>query len=225
MAKALIVVDVQRDFLPGGPLAVPDGNAVVKPLRNQMPHYDLVVFTQDWHPSHHFSFRGKPEFKDGSWPKHCVAKSRGAEIDTRLITAALGTPTFFVEKGQNPEREDYSGFQGIVHKCVLRSGFRNVAEARKYEGLDLGSALDRFRTMNLVTGKIEKIIYVTVGGLALDYCVKATALDAESRGYGVTVDLDATRAVNKGSGWQAIEEFHERHMNLLGSPSHGVMTP
>jgi len=167
--RALIVVDVQNDFCPGGALAVPDGNAVVEPINRMARESQFVVATRDWHPPDHGSF-GR---HGGPWPVHCVAGTPGAElhpgVDRDLVDAVL-------DKGQAPDREGYSGFEGTELERLLRD-----------RGVDS----------------------VDVAGLALDYCVKATALDARRAGFDVAVHRAATRAVEvqPGDGERAVEEL------------------
>lgn len=205
---ALIVVDVQRDFLPtgrpAGSLPVPTGDKVATPLRRAMLHHELIVFTQDWHPPDHCSFSDNPQYTDLSWPPHCVQHTRGAEIDTRLLAAAIAQPTFFVEKGYLKNRDAYSGFDGYVHKSVIGS-LRENAIDRQFEDLSLAEALDK-----------RGVEEVTVGGLALDYCVKATAIDANRLGFHTTVDLNMTRPVAPETGQQAVNYLLAQNIVVKG---------
>jgi nicotinamidase/pyrazinamidase len=166
---ALIVVDVQNDFCPGGALAVRGGDEVVEPLNWLMRQHDLVVATRDWHPPDHSSF----EEQGGRWPAHCVQDTRGAELRSGLDERAIDV---VVDKGQAPDEEGYSAFDGTDLAQLLRE--RDIEE-------------------------------VHIGGLALDYCVKATALDALKAGFPVTVHLNATRPVEveEGDGERAVEEL------------------
>ncbi len=166
--EALIVVDVQNDFCPGGALAVPDGDQIldaVNRLANEMP---LVVATRDWHPPDHGSFAER----GGTWPVHCVRDTPGAQLHPDL-EASIDA---IIDKGQARERDGYSGFEDTALERLLRD--RGV------------------ETVHIV-------------GLALDYCVKATALDAREAGFGVVVHRDAIRAVNVESGddERAVEEL------------------
>lgn len=105
---ALIVVDVQNDFLPGGRLVVEDGDQVV-PLTNMLaPLFEHVVYTRDWHPSDHVSFADPPEYRDGSWPAHCIQGTEGAEFPPNL---KIARDALIVDKGDDPTVEAYSGFQ------------------------------------------------------------------------------------------------------------------
>lgn len=175
--RALIAVDVQNDFCPGGALAVPDGDAVVAPVNRLASASEFVVATRDWHPPDHGSFSEQ----GGVWPVHCVAGTPGAElhagIDRDLVDAV-------VDKGQERGREGYSGFEGTELERLLRE---------------------------------HDVDAVDVVGLALDYCVKATALDARRAGFAVTVHRGATRAVEvaPGDGERAVEELRAAGVEVL----------
>jgi len=175
--RALIVVDVQNDFCPGGALAVPDGEAVVEPVNRLASQSSFVVATRDWHPPDHGSFAEQ----GGPWPVHCVAGTRGAElhpgIDRGLLDAVL-------DKGQARDREGYSGFEGTELERLLRE---------------------------------HQVDAVDVAGLALDYCVKATALDAKRAGFDVIVHRNATRAVDvvPGDGDRAVEELRAAGVQVV----------
>ena len=162
MAQALIIVDFQNDFCPGGALAVPEGDEIAGRLNDLAGsgEFDLVVATRDWHPPDHGSFAEQ----GGPWPVHCVAGTPGAELHHALDPTAIDV---VVDKGQDPATEGYSGFQGTELATLLRE--RDVHE-------------------------------VTVVGLATDYCVKNTALDALQEGLAVTVDSTATRGVDVQAG-------------------------
>ncbi len=180
--NALILVDLQNDFLPGGALAVPHGDEVI-PLANALQdRFDLVVATQDWHPSNHISFAanhpgrrigdiidldGRPQVL---WPTHCVQGTRGAELAAGLAKTKIART---IHKGTDPNIDSYSGFFDNGH---LRS-----------------------------TGLAEYLREQSVGGvymlgLATDYCVKATALDAVGLGLETYLIEDACRGVNLALG-------------------------
>lgn len=175
--RALILVDIQNDFCPAGALAVPDGDAVVRVANQLMPHFPLVVATQDAHPRNHQSFAanhpGKQPYElidlhglpQVLWPVHCVAGTPGAAFHPELSQSGIHA---VFPKGTDPEIDSYSGF------------FDNGQ--RKSTGLD---AFLRAR------GADE--LYVL--GLATDYCVKATALDAQRLGFRTFVVEDGCRAV------------------------------
>jgi nicotinamidase-related amidase len=166
---ALLAVDVQGDFLPGGSLAVPDGDAVVAPLLDAAGRAEMVVATRDWHPPNHVSFAER----GGPWPAHCVAGTPGAELHRDVDRIA----DVVVSKGTNVDVEAYSGFDGTPLAGMLRAA---------------------------------GITRVLVGGLATDYCVRATALAALREGFEVVVLRDAMRAVEvqPGDGVRALEEMH-----------------
>ena len=180
--NALILVDIQNDFVPGGALAVPDGDAVVAQANDLMPHYDLVVATQDWHPENHSSFVDQhPDHEVGDlieldgmqqvlWPRHCVQGTPGADFVPGLNLDGIH---HIVHKGTNPEIDSYSGF------------FDN--ERRQ------ATELDAILRQN-------EVVAVTIVGLATDYCVKFTAMDACELGYRTTVIYDAVRGVELNPG-------------------------
>ena len=175
---ALIIVDVQGDFLPGGALAVPDGDQVVGPLITAGSAADVVVFTRDFHPPDHISFADDPKFVDKSWPSHCVAGTSGATIHPDLREVFPEAPVF--SKGTKQDVEEYSGFAGVSNTDVDLETYL----------LDQG------------------VTDVWVGGLALDYCVKATALDAiDQWPYDTYVIADATRPVSHTTGVQAVADM------------------
>lgn len=178
--KALILVDIQNDFLKGGSLEVPFGNEVIAVCNELMlsQEFDLIVATQDWHPANHSSF--KQNSPEGIWPVHCVQDSFGALLHKNLNRGI----DVVIKKGENPLIDSYSGF------------FDND----KTSATDLDNVL-----------KVNHIKEVIVVGLALDYCVKFTALDAVKLGYKTSVKLSATRAVNLSpmDGDNAIKELQQ----------------
>lgn len=190
MATALIIVDVQRDFLPGGALGVTDGHRIIRPLIDFGKSYmiDHVVLTRDWHPADHISFSDEPKFVDKSWPSHCVQGTPGAEIDPEIIEAFPDAP--IVSKGYDRDVEAYSGFDGTLSD---------------------GTTLDEYLHNNFVAG-------VFVGGLALDYCVKATAFGAWHSGFAVDVLLDLTRPVTYLTGALAVADLaHWSGINCIAA--------
>jgi nicotinamidase/pyrazinamidase len=157
VSQALIIVDFQNDFTPGGALAVPEGDVIATKINalSGSGDYDLVVATRDWHPADHSSF----EVNGGRWPVHCVAGTRGAQLHADLDQSRIDV---IVDKGQDVGTDGYSGFAGTDLDALLRA---------------------------------RGITQVTVVGLATDYCVKNTALDALRAGFAVTVDGGAVRGV------------------------------
>lgn len=199
--RALIIVDYQNDFLPGGALGVADGHQAYLPLRKLMGDVDIIVFTRDWHPEDHCSFVEpglNPEYRDGSWPKHCVQGTEGAEIDDALWDEAVDTdkPVILVNKGFEQDKEAYSGFQGIVSRTL------------NYTGADLNGAILAQVLYRLNVNRID------IGGLALDYCVKATALDARTHCGNTNVYLAATRPVAYLTGAAAVAELAVKGVRL-----------
>jgi nicotinamidase-related amidase len=157
VSRALLIIDFQNDFTPGGALAVPDGDAIAARINalSASGDYDLVVATRDWHPADHSSFK----VNGGPWPVHCVAGTAGAELHPDLDQTRIDV---IVDKGQDVDTDGYSGFAGTGLEELLRE---------------------------------RGITQVTVVGLATDYCVKNTALDALRAGFAVTVDSNAVRGV------------------------------
>lgn len=178
MSEALIIVDVQRDFCPGGALAVPDGDAVVEPINALAASAPFVVATRDWHPTAHSSFAPQ----GGPWPVHCVAESPGAQLHPGIDLAEVD---LVVDKGEAIDSDGYSAFEDTALEQLLRA-----------RGVDK----------------------VHVTGLALDYCVKATALDAERAGFEVVVHRGATRAVEstEGDGARAVGELEAAGVAVAG---------
>jgi nicotinamidase/pyrazinamidase len=162
MKRALLIIDFQNDFVPGGALPVPEGDAIAPRVAELLDsgEFDLVVATRDWHPANHNSFAAQ----GGPWPPHCVQGSEGAELHPSLDRARVD---FVINAGYRPELEGYSGFEETELERVLRDN-----------GIDS----------------------VTVVGLATDYCVRATALDALRRGFEVVVDRAGIRGIDVEPG-------------------------
>jgi nicotinamidase/pyrazinamidase len=171
MAEALVIVDYQNDFLPGGALAVHEGDRIADRLNElaQDPRFELVVATRDWHPPDHGSFAEN----GGPWPVHCVQDTPGAELSATLDRSKIDA---IVDAGKEPNLEGYSGFEETELLELLRE---------------------------------RRIDRVTVVGLATDYCVKHTALDALRHGFEVHVDRDGVRGVEvePGDSERALEEL------------------
>jgi nicotinamidase/pyrazinamidase len=177
LSGALIVVDVQNDFCPGGALPVPDGDAVVPVVNRLQERFETVVLTQDWHPPDHRSFAsnhgaepfGTTEMAYGTqvlWPDHCVQGTHGAALHPDLATDRAAV---LIRKGFRPEIDSYSAF------------FEN----------------DRTTVTGLAGYLLERgIREVTLAGLATDFCVGHSALDAVRLGFGVRVVEDACRAID-----------------------------
>lgn len=208
MNKALICVDVQYDFLPGGPLGVPDGDQVIPVLIGAMEDVDVIVLTRDWHPEDHMSFSTEPTFEDGSWPMHCVQGTTGAEIETRVFNAAINTgkPVLLIHKGAESDTEQYSGFQGVVADVWNYPDRDELLWNDWLNGpVSLGLALH-----------LLGVNHIIIGGLALDYCVYATAKDAVLNGQDTSLRIQATRPVNILTGAKAIVDLAKGGVNILG---------
>jgi nicotinamidase/pyrazinamidase len=204
---ALIVVDVQNDFCPGGALPVPDGDQVVPTINRVQPAFDLVVATQDWHPPNHGGFAAShPGRRPGEeielaglpqilWPVHCVQDTPGAELHPGLDRSRIAQ---VFRKGIDANVDSYSSF------------FDNGR--RRSTGLDAYLAARGVRT-------------VYVCGLATDYCVKATAFDALSLGLAVRLIDDACRGVDLRAGdvRRAIEQLQAHGALVVSSAQMGAI--
>jgi nicotinamidase/pyrazinamidase len=180
--RALLLIDLQNDFMPGGSLPVAHGDEVVDVANAIMPRFDIVVATQDWHPVGHASFAssypgrapGDQEdvggFCQTLWPDHCVQRSAGASFHSALDVAGLAR---VVRKGTDPAIDSYSGFfdNGHLRDTGLAAYLRACSVAE-----------------------------VWIAGVATDYCVKFTALDARALGLPTSVVVDGCRGVNLSSG-------------------------
>ena len=175
---ALILVDIQNDFLPGGALAVPEGDRIIPVVNGLLARFELVVATQDWHPPDHGSFAashpGRRPFEQIEleglpqtlWPVHCVQQTGGALFAPTLITRRIAR---VFPKGTERGIDSYSGFFDNGHRRAT----------------GLGAWL-----------REQGVNRTVVAGLATDYCVKFTALDAVKEGFAVTLVEDACRGVN-----------------------------
>jgi len=196
---ALILVDIQNDFLPGGTLAVPEGDQIIPIANRLMDGFPIIVATQDWHPADHGSFaanhpggnlydlidlHGLPQVL---WPVHCVEDTPGAAFADALDASRI---TKIFRKGTNPQIDSYSGLFDNGHR----------------QSTGLGEWL-----------REQGVTQVTVFGLATDYCVKFTALDALAEGFGVTLHLPACRGVNlrPGDVDAAIAEMERAGVTIL----------
>lgn len=178
---ALIVTDMQNDFMPGGPLAVPGAHELVPLINGLMPHYQCVVLLQDWHPEDHGSFAAVHGIEPGGridlhgidqivWPTHSVAGSRGADFHPNL---QIQRAHAVIRKGTDPKVDSYSGFfDNAQQRCTGLAGYLRELEVTR----------------------------ITIVGVATDYCVRATALDGIELGFRTTVVADACRGVNLEPG-------------------------
>lgn len=201
---ALIIVDVQRDFLPGGALAVPEGDAIIPVLNRIQAHYNVVALTQDWHPPNHLSFAsnhpgrkplevielgGLPQVL---WPDHCVWNTPGAAVADALDT---GRAAAIFRKGMDPRVDSYSGFfdNGRRHKTGLAEWLRGLG-----------------------------VTEVHVAGLAADYCVAWTAMDACDLGFRTVIVEDATRPISAEGFMRMKEDLRARGIRVEPSRQLGA---
>jgi nicotinamidase/pyrazinamidase len=181
MERALILVDLQNDFLPGGALAVPKGDEVIAVANKVMKHFSLVFATQDWHPADHMSFASQHAgrkagdaidlngFQQVLWPDHCVQNTRGAAFADELNFAGI---SYVIQKGTDRNIDSYSGF------------FDN-------------NRINETLLCRLLEGKSRNL---TVMGLATDYCVQFTVIDALRLGFEVSLLIEGCRAVELKAG-------------------------
>ncbi len=197
MPTALLIIDVQNDFCPGGALAVEGGDDTVPLINAMIPEFDSVLYTQDWHPENHSSFAANhegaapftqtemPYGPQTLWPTHCVQGTKGAEFHKDLIL----TGDMILRKGFRPAIDSYSAF------------FENDRE-----------------TPTGLTGYLRTrgITSLTLAGLALDYCVAYSAIDAAKEGFRVTVMTEACRAIDlEGSLTKALDDMEAAGITLL----------
>lgn len=197
--RALLIVDVQNDFCPGGMLAVPDGHEVIGVLNDLQQYFELVVATQDWHPAHHGSFAANHAGREVGdvidlaglsqilWPVHCVQGTVGAELHPGLDRSRIA---HVFRKGTAVELDSYSGFFDNSHR----------------HSTGLGDYL-----------KGHGVTELFIGGLATDYCVKHTALDAVQLGFRAYVLEAACRGVEMAAGdvGRAIEAMRQRGVVIV----------
>lgn len=197
--RTLIIIDVQNDFIPGGALAVPEGDEIVPLINKLQPKFDLVIATQDWHPEGHASFAsshlGKKQFEsiklDGLdqvlWPDHCVQNSEGAEFHPDLDTARIEA---IFRKGTNPKIDSYSGFYDNAHlKSTGLAGY--------------------------LREKVATELYFC--GLAAEFCVFFSLKEALEEGFRATLIEDATRALDNDQFEKAKAEIQKKGGKLITS--------
>ncbi|WP_147126484.1 bifunctional nicotinamidase/pyrazinamidase [Shimia ponticola] len=187
MSNALIVIDVQNDFCPGGALEVPGGNDIVEGINAAMAGFDAVILTQDWHPAGHSSFASSHEGKaplemiempygpQVLWPDHCIQGSEGAKFHAGLNTDRAD---MIVRKGYNPSIDSYSAFFENDH--TTPTGLEGYLRTRG-------------------------ITSITCVGLALDFCVNYSAVDAAKLGFDVTVDQALCRGIDLNGSLDAAQ--------------------
>jgi nicotinamidase/pyrazinamidase len=201
MTTALLLIDLQNDFMPGGTLAVPDGDATVAVANRLMPDYRLVVATQDWHPADHGSFAASHPVRQPFeiidlngltqtlWPVHCVQGTPGAAFHPHLVTSRIAA---VFPKGTDPGIDSYSGF----HDNGRRSSTGLAGWLREH-GVDA----------------------VDIMGLATDYCVALTALDALAEGFATRLIVPGCRGVDLQPGEvdRALRTLSEAGVSLVGN--------
>lgn len=190
MARALLLIDIQNDFVPGGALAVPNGDEVVPVANRWIEQFarnnDPVIATQDWHPPNHSSFISQNP-KEGIWPDHCVENTHGAGFVAGLNVSAFQT---VVRKGTDPRIDSYSGFFDNDHQTQTE-----LAEVLRVAGVNT--------------------VYIL--GLATDYCVKFTALDARQLGLATHLVREGCRAITirPTDEQQAVEDMRAAGVTIL----------
>ena len=196
--KALVVIDPQNDFCPGGALAVADGDSIMQPINEMMGAFDLVILTQDWHPQGHSSFASShdgaapfsltdmPYGPQVLWPDHCIQGSDGAAFHPALDTMRADV---VIRKGSNPAVDSYSAF--FENDKATATGLAGLLRDRGCEDL-------------------------TMVGLATDYCVAWSALDGVANGFRVEVRLPACRAIDlDGSLDKALADMRAAGVTLV----------
>lgn len=205
MKRALIVVDVQNDFCPGGSLAVPEGDQVIPVINSLLPLFDLIIFTKDWHHPKMDAFASQHEGckpfdkyinsdgnEDTLWPDHCVQNTTGADFHPKLDLGKCAKNFYIFKKGDEPNYHPYSGFGGTELEDFLNE--RGVDD-----------------------------VYVV--GLALDYCVKDTAIDAAMTGFRTVVIEDGCKPIDPDTN-PTLELFHQAGINIIESwelPMYGLI--
>ena len=195
--KALVIIDVQNDFLINGSLAVPDGNDVIEPINEILKDYVLVVATKDWHPLDHVSFfsnhQGKKigdvvkvnNLEQILWPVHCVQESRGSDFPTTLNIKEINK---IIYKGTNSKIDSYSGFHD--NGKIRSTGLSDYLKAKNVTSID----------------------YV---GLVTEYCVKFTVFDSIDEGFKTRVILNGIKGINLEESNKALKEMRSKGIDLL----------
>ena len=201
---ALVIVDVQNDFCPGGALAVPGGDEIVPVINELRTHFNTIVITQDWHPAGHKSFAsahpGKAPFDaietdygtQVLWPDHCVQGTEGADFHPDLIVAPAD---LIIRKGTNPEIDSYSAFYENDKKTA--------------------PLLDDGQTLSAVLRK-KGILKPVFAGLALDYCVGWNADDARAEGFEPALVFTASRSITPEGEQAMIEKLEAQDIPVIG---------
>jgi nicotinamidase/pyrazinamidase len=194
--KALILIDIQNDFIPGGALEVPEGNHIIPLINDHIHAFDLVVATQDWHPQDHMSFasnhKGRAPFEEINWhgmqqtlwPDHCVQGTGGAAFPEELNQSPIST---IIRKGMDRDIDSYSGFYDNGHK--VNTGLAGYLREKG----------------------VQELYFC---GLAADICVYYSILDALNAGFAVTLFPDATRPLNKETFKKQQKELELKQVRL-----------
>jgi len=198
--RALLIVDIQNDFLPGGSLGVPHGEEIIPLLNELQQKFSCIVATKDWHPPHHISFASSHGKKVGEvievngrrqelWPDHCIQGTRGAEFASLLQTEKIEKVIF---KGIHPHIDSYSTFFDNAH---LRS--TGLEEYLRQRGVNA----------------------IYIAGLATEYCIKYSVLDAQQLGFNIHVVIDACRGIeiHRGDIERALQEMRDVGAELVNS--------
>ncbi len=196
--KALILIDLQNDFMPGGALAVPQADEVIPVIHQVMPHFEHVVATQDWHPPHHVSFASTHGKRVGEriqiegqeqllWPDHCIQNTLGADLVKGLNREKIEA---IFHKGADPHIDSYSAF------------FDNARQ--RQTGLAV-----------YLQKQGVKVLFFA--GVATEYCVLYSVLDALKFGFSVSVIWDACRAIDPHRGDVALQQMQKRGASLIDS--------
>jgi nicotinamidase/pyrazinamidase len=194
--KALIIVDAQYDFMPGGALPVTEGDQIIPVINDLLPEFDLVIFTKDWHPEGMEAFasshEGKKPFEsytnslgetDTLWPDHCVQNTPGSDIHKDINLGLIPKDFYIFKKGMEKDKHPYSGFGA--------EGLREFLDERE-------------------------VTDVFIVGLALDYCVKDTAIDSAMAGFNTVVIEDGTKPIDTNIN-QVLADFQEAGVQMIES--------